>query len=91
MKFSMIAAVAVASLASAAAVTAQQVVVEPTVTVGSTEPTPESPAIARKEAAAALAQAKHDCRKEQDKSAQQSCLTQAHDDYNQMMASAHAR
>jgi hypothetical protein len=84
----MIAALAAASLAGASAVMAQQVVVEPTVTVSSTDPTPEAPAIARKEAAAALAQARHDCRKEEDKSAQQNCLVQAHDDYDQMMSSA---
>lgn len=90
MKLSMIAALAVVSLASTAAVAAQQVVVEPTVTVGSSEPTPESAAIARKEASAVLAQAKHDCRKEQGKSAQEGCMTQARDDYDQMMSSAHS-
>jgi hypothetical protein len=61
-------------------------VTEPAITVGSTEPTPESPAIAHKEAAAALAQAKQDCRKQHDHASQQNCLSDARDDYNQMMA-----
>ena len=61
-------------------------VTEPTITVGSTEPTPESPAIAHKEAAAALAQAKQDCRKQHDHALQENCMADARDDYNQMMA-----
>jgi hypothetical protein len=63
-------------------------IVEPTITVGSTEPTPESPAIARKEAGAALAQAKQECRKEGDRDTQQSCLADARADYDNMMAMA---
>jgi hypothetical protein len=61
---------------------------ETTITVGSTEPSPESPMAARKEAAAALAQAKRDCRKEPDRDAQNSCLSAAHDDYRKLMAEA---
>ncbi len=58
------------------------------ITVGSTEPTPESPSAARKEASAALAQAKRDCRKEHGHDAQASCLTAAHEDYRNLMAMA---
>jgi hypothetical protein len=63
------------------------VVIDPTVVVGSTTPTPESPAIARKEATAALAQAKRECRR-QPGSEQKSCLGAAQDDYRSQMADA---
>lgn len=64
------------------------VVAEPTITIGSMTPTPESPAIARKEAAAVLAQARQDCPKETGHEAQRSCMTDARNDYHQMMAKA---
>jgi hypothetical protein len=85
-----IVAAGLAWLGAAGAASAQTstTITEPTVTVGSTEPTPESPGIARKEAAAALAQARHDCRQEQDRADQKNCLSDARDDYNQMMATA---
>ncbi len=84
-----VAAIGLAWLGAAGAAAAETTtIIEPTVTVGSTEPTPESPAIARKEAAAALAQAEHDCRKDQDRAEQKNCLSDARDDYNQMMATA---
>ena len=84
-----VAAAGLVWLSAASAATAQTTTItEPTVTVGSTEPTPESPVIARKEAAAALAQARQDCRKDQDRAAQKNCMSDARDDYDQMMASA---
>ena len=88
----LVAAAGLALFGVTGAATAQtSTIVEPTVTVGSTEPTPESPAIARKEAAAALAQARQDCRKENDREAQKTCLSAARDDYDQMMAAASSR
>ena len=60
---------------------------EPTVVVGPLTPTPESPALARKEATAALAQAKRDCRR-QGSSEQKTCLGAALDDYRSQMANA---
>ena len=63
------------------------VVTDPTVLVGPLTPTPESPAIARKEATAALAEAKRDCRR-QHGSEQKSCLGAAQDDYRSQMADA---
>jgi hypothetical protein len=63
------------------------VVTEPTVLVGPMTPTAESPAIARKEATAALAQAKSDCRR-QAGGEQKSCLGAAQDDYRSQMAYA---
>jgi ubiquitin len=92
MKATIIVAAAAAGLTlvgiSGAARAQTATIAEPTVTVGSTEPTPESPAIARKEAGAALAQARQDCRKENDRQAQKTCLSAARDDYDQMMAAA---
>ena len=68
---------------------AEQDVNGPTVTVGSMDPGPESPMAARKEAAAALAQAKRDCRTaNRATSAQSSCLAAARDDYRKLMAQA---
>lgn len=85
-----VAAAALALLGIAGSATAQttRTITDPTITVGSTEPTPESPAIARKEAAAVLAQAREDCRREKDRGAQRSCLSAARDDYDRMMAAA---
>ena len=64
---------------------------ERTITVGSTDPTPESPSAARHEAAAALAQAKRDCRKEQGQDARNDCLAAAREDYRKLMAEANGR
>ncbi|MDQ2734622.1 MAG: hypothetical protein M3Y55_06450 [Pseudomonadota bacterium] len=91
MKLSTIAGALCLGLASTGAAWAQTTVTEPTVTIGSMAPTPESPAIARKEAAAALAQAKQDCRKGAGVDAQKSCMNEARDDYDQMMARAGSR
>ena len=91
MKIWTIAAAVGLSLSGAVgAATPPATITDPAVIVGSTEPTPESPAIARKEARAALAQAKQSCRHEPDGNAQETCLTQARDDYNHMMAMADA-
>ena len=90
MKPSILAAALALGVAAAPAVTLAQGsnVVERTITVGSSEPTPESPAAARREAAAALAQAQRDCRKESDRDARKSCLDAARDDYRTLMAEA---
>ncbi|MDQ2926703.1 MAG: hypothetical protein M3R22_00845 [Pseudomonadota bacterium] len=77
MKLSTIAGALCLGLASTGAAWAQTTVTEPTVTIGSTQPTPESPAIARKEAAAALSQAKQDCRKAAGADARKSCMSEA--------------
>jgi hypothetical protein len=58
------------------------------ITVGSTEPSPERPAAARHEAAAALAQAKRDCRKEPSRDQQHNCLDEARLDYRNLMDTA---
>jgi hypothetical protein len=89
MKVSIIVAAGLALSGAAGAALAQiTTVIEPTVTVGSTEPTPERPAVARKEAAAALAQAKKDCRRQPDRDAQKACMADARNDYNDLMAMA---
>jgi len=74
--------------ASSLAAAQGKTVVEPTVTVGSMDPGPESPAAARKEAAAALAEARRQCRSEPDRTARDDCLAAAREDYRQLMASA---
>jgi hypothetical protein len=91
MKLSIIAGALCLGFASAGAALANTTITEPTVTIGSMQPSPESPVIARKEAAAALAQAKQDCRKESGRDAQKSCLGDAREDYNHMMARAGRR
>jgi hypothetical protein len=63
------------------------VVTDPTVVVGPMIPTPESRAIARKEAAAVLSQAKRDCHRKVG-SEQKSCLGAAQDDYRSQMVDA---
>lgn len=52
------------------------------------EPSQESPQDMRHEAAAALAEARNECRKEQGRQAQQDCMRAARDDYNHMMSMA---
>ena len=79
-----------AALVPAASAQSNNVTRETTVTVGSMDPGPESPMAARKEAAAALAQAKRDCRMESGHEAQSSCLAAARDDYRRLMAQAGA-
>ena len=88
MKLSITAAALCLGLASIGAALAQTTVTEPTVIVGSMQPTPESPAIARKEASAVLAQAKQDCPRKAGRDAQKSCLSAARQDYDRMMAKA---
>jgi hypothetical protein len=90
MKVSIIAA----ALALGAAVAATPAVAQPgTVTqtrivVGSTEPSAETPQAARHEAGAALAEARRDCRKEQGREAQESCLADAREDHRRLMEMA---
>lgn len=64
-----------------------KMIVEPVVTIGSEQPSPESPAAARKEAAAAWAQAQQTCRKGADRDARDRCLADARADRDQMLAS----
>ena len=52
------------------------------------EPAQQSPQDMRHEAAAALADARNECRKEQGRQAQQDCMRAARDDYNHMMSMA---
>jgi hypothetical protein len=54
--------------------------VRPTETIGSTEPTPERPAAARKEAHAALAEAERACHRESSRDARRDCMATAHED-----------
>ncbi len=60
----------------------------PTEIVGSTEPTPEAPAAARREAYAALAVAQRDCRKESANDARRDCMTAARQDFHDTLARA---
>ena len=55
----------------------EQVVVLPTEWIGSSEPGPQTPAAARQEAAAALAEARTDCRQEGTADARSNCLADA--------------
>ena len=71
----------------ALAQTKTHTIVEPVVTVGSEQPSPESPAAARKEAAAAWAQAQQTCRKTAGHEARSQCLADARADHDQMLAS----
>ncbi|HSN34573.1 MAG TPA: hypothetical protein VLU41_17910 [Ideonella sp.] len=52
------------------------------------EPSAEAPAAARKEAAAAWAQAQKDCRKEQGRDAQRECLRVAKQDRDRLLKEA---
>jgi hypothetical protein len=88
MKVTLIAAALGLCLASAESTAQAQPTVTEHITIGSMNPTPESPAIARKEAAAELAQARYDCRKERDADARKSCMAAARDDCSHMMAMA---
>ncbi len=78
-----------AGLLGAGAAMAQttNMIVEPVVTVGSDQPSAESPMAARKEAAAAWAQAQQDCRKSAGHAARSQCMANARADHDQMMAS----
>jgi hypothetical protein len=84
--------VAVAAAGSASALAAggasPKVTVLPTQTIGSTEPTPEAPAAARREAYAARAQAERDCRSESSADARQGCMAAAQEDFRNTMARA---
>jgi hypothetical protein len=83
-----------AALAIGLAVTApalaapEKTVVGPTITVGSTQPPPETPAAARHEAVAALAQARQACRQEADRESRRACLAAAREDHDKLMAIA---
>lgn len=89
MKISTLVTIACFGLAGVAgSAVAQTVIDEPTVTIGSTEPTAEAPAIARREAGAAWAQARQQCRRQADRDERQSCIADARRDYDDMMATA---
>lgn len=88
MKIPTIAAAICVGLASVTGAAMARTITEPTITIGSMTPTPESPAIARKEAAAVLAQAQRDCPKEPGRDARKSCMASARTDYDHMMAKA---
>ena|SRR6185437_16872610 len=74
-------------LGAGSALAQTKMIVEPVVTIGSEQPSPESPMAARKEAAAAWAQAKRECRKASSHDARSQCLASARADHDQMMAS----
>ena len=87
-----VSAIAVAMTASAplwagAAESAAQgrLVVLPTQRVGSDMPGPQSPAAARKEAAAAWAENRRACREEIDRSARRECLEDARADHDRLL------
>lgn len=74
-------------LGAGGALAQTNMIVEPVITVGSDQPSAQSPAAARKEAAAAWAQAQQDCRKSSSHDARSQCLSDARADHDQMMAS----
>jgi hypothetical protein len=82
-----VAAAGAASAQTAGTFSPNQTVL-PTETIGSTEPTPEAPAAARKEAHAALAQAERACHRESSRDAKRDCMAAAHDDYRNTLARA---
>ena len=88
MKVTLIAAALGLCLAGAAGAAPAQSTVTEHITIGSMNPTPENPSVARKEAAAELALARYDCRKERGADARKSCMAAARDDYGHMMAMA---
>ena len=67
------------------------VVIERFITVGSSEPGPQSPQAARQEAAAAMAEARRECRKESDRESREQCLAAAREDYRDLMEEARQR
>jgi hypothetical protein len=83
-------AVAGAGAASAqtAGTASRNLKVLPTETVGSSEPTPEAPAAARKEAHAALAEAQRACQRESSRDARRDCMAAARDDFRATLARA---
>jgi hypothetical protein len=83
-------AVAAAGTASAqtADTTSPNETVLPTETIGSTEPTREAPAAARKEAHAVLAEAQRTCRRESSRDARRHCMAAAHEDFQNTLARA---
>jgi hypothetical protein len=83
-----VAALALGGAALPALAAPPSAVTQTRITVGSTEPSPETPMAARHEASAALAEAKRDCRKEPSASERQDCLDAARLDYRNLMESA---
>jgi len=82
-------AVALASaLACGGALAQSHAVPGPTITVGSTTPSPESPAAARAEAAAVWAQAQQTCHRERDHQARHDCLQAAREDRQRLLDEA---
>ena len=86
----LVAALALGGAALPALAAPSPTVIQTRVTVGSTEPSPESPAAARHEAAAALAEAKRECRKEPSRPERQDCLDAARLDYRNLMDTANS-
>jgi hypothetical protein len=74
--------------AQTADTSASNMTVMPTETIGSTEPTPETPSAARKEAHAAFAQAERACRRESARDVRRDCLAAAHEDFRDTLARA---
>jgi hypothetical protein len=90
--FAVTAAVALASgIACGSALAQQRTVQGPTITIGSTEPSPESPSAARAEAAAVWAEAQQSCRQERDHQARHDCLEAAREDRRQLLHEAEHR
>ncbi len=58
------------------------------IVVGSTEPSPETATAARHEAAAAMAEARRNCRSEHSRQGREDCLAAARDDYRSLMSTA---
>src|SRR5439155_23662059 len=86
------AAIALASgLACGNALAQQRTVPGPTITIGSMDPTPESPSAARAEAAAVWARAQQTCREERDAHARHDCLQAAREDRRQLLEEARQR
>jgi len=83
-----VAALALGAAAAHPAFARADTVTQTRITVGSSEPSPESPSAARHEAAAVLAEAKRDCRAEPNREDRQSCMQAARDDYRNVMATA---
>ncbi len=81
-------AAAGSTAAQAAGSSPPSMTVLPTQTIGSTEPTPEAPAAAHREAYAARTQARLACRGEASRDARQNCLAAAQEDFRNTLARA---
>jgi hypothetical protein len=88
MRFSALAAAAALGLAGLSSAAFAQTSTDTSREQLTSQPSAEAPAAARKEAAAAWAQAQQDCRKEQGRDAQRQCLHQAKQDRDQLLKEA---